>query len=192
MTTLLLLHMKYTRCTCHVKVSAYINDVVVSTWKYTICSLCMFQLVHDDYRTWGLYTKCTICMLWLLVHDGFICTIACYGIGSIIFLIVTVNVEYIIVVTTCHSVFQILIVLLHLVLLVSAVNCSWFLCMSEVQGEFGVDESWSSVTVWSRLQYESSTWTRNLDGDSLFSIISHLSFSHVINIKLIIKYTNDT
>ena len=119
--TLLLLHMKYPRCTWHVTISAYINDMVVSTWKYTICSLCMLWLVHDDYRTWGLYTKCTICMLRLihddyrtcglytkcticmlrLVHNDYICTIAWYGTVTIIFLIVTVNMEYRIIVLYC-------------------------------------------------------------------------------------------
>ena len=58
---------------------------------YTKCMICMLWLVHEGYRTYGLYyTKCTICMLHELVHcDGIICTIACYGIGTIIFLIVT-------------------------------------------------------------------------------------------------------
>ena len=56
----------------HVTVSAFINDMVASAWSCTMCSFCMLRLVHDD----------------------FICTIACYGIGTIIFLIVTVNMEY--------------------------------------------------------------------------------------------------
>ena len=48
----------------------------------------------------------------MCVHDdGIICTIACYGIGTIIFLIVIVNMEYhIIVLITRYSVFQISIV----------------------------------------------------------------------------------
>ena len=49
-----------------------------------------FGLVHDDctcYRCWyiRLCTKCMICMLQVGVHcAGIICTIACYGIGTII------------------------------------------------------------------------------------------------------------
>ena len=35
--------------------------------------------------TWGFYTKCMICMLQVGVHGaGIICTIACYGIGTLI------------------------------------------------------------------------------------------------------------
>ena len=98
--TLLLLYMKYARCTWHVTVSAYINDVVVRTWKYPIRSLCKSRLVHDYYRIYGLYTKCTICML-RLVHDGVICAIVCYGIATIISPIVTVNMEYHIIVLYC-------------------------------------------------------------------------------------------
>ena len=61
--------------------------------------------------------------------------------------------------------------LLNLVLFVSAVNCSWFLCMSAFQGWNARLKGWgwrmcSSLTVRSRLQWESSTWTRNLDWDS--------------------------
>ena len=47
----------------------------------------MFQmLVHvSDVSTWGLDTKCMICMLQVGAHcAGIICTIACYGIGTII------------------------------------------------------------------------------------------------------------
>ena len=138
--TLLLLHMKYTRCTWHVTVSAYINDVVVSTWKYTISSLCMLRLVHDDYRSWGLYTKSTVCML-RLVHDDYICKIVHYGTVTIIFLIVTVNMEYHIIVLIARDfAFRFRSYLLNLVLLVSAINCSWLLCMSAFQGDFGVGE----------------------------------------------------
>ena len=46
--TLLLLHMKYARCTWHVMVRAYINDVVVSTWKYQIHDLhftCLYMMI---------------------------------------------------------------------------------------------------------------------------------------------------
>ena len=52
------------------------------------------------------------CMLQLLVHDDRkICTIACSGIGTIIFQIVTVNMEYhIIVLIARYFVFQTLIV----------------------------------------------------------------------------------
>ena len=68
-----------------------------------------YGLVHDNsikcpvhvtgVNTWGLYTKCTICMLGQM-HDlhvtgvSTICTIAGYGIGTIIFLIATVTLEY--------------------------------------------------------------------------------------------------
>ena len=55
----------------HVTISAYTNDIVVSKLNYTICSFRMSWLIHDD----------------------FICTIACYGIVLVIFLIVTVNME---------------------------------------------------------------------------------------------------
>ena len=81
------------------------------TWElYTKCTICMLWLVHDVYRTWGLYTKCMICLLRLVRHD-YICTIACYGTVTIIFLIVTVNMEYHIVVLIAHDfAFQILII----------------------------------------------------------------------------------
>ena len=138
----------------------------VSTWGlYTKCTICMLWLVHEDYRTWRLYTKCMICMLQVWVHcDGIICTIACYGIITIIFLTVIVNIEYhIIVFIPRDSVFQIWIV--------SAafssscfcwVTCSLILCISAVLGEF----DWricSSLTVRSQLWYESATWIWNLD-----------------------------
>ena len=44
------------------------------------------MIVHaTDVSTWGLYTKCMICMLQVGVHcSGIICTIACYGIGTIL------------------------------------------------------------------------------------------------------------
>ena len=58
----------------------------ISTWQ-------LYQITGVS--TWGLYTKCTICMLQVLVlNDCTICTIARHGIGTIIFLIMTVNVEY--------------------------------------------------------------------------------------------------
>ena len=52
-------------------------------------------LVHrKDHRTWGLYTKYTICMLPMLLHDVCtICTISSYEIGTILCLIVTVNMK---------------------------------------------------------------------------------------------------
>ena len=53
------------------------------------------MIVHvTDVSTWGLYTKCMICMLQVGVHCAdIIFTIACYGIGTIL-LIVIVNIEY--------------------------------------------------------------------------------------------------
>ena len=44
------------------------------------------MIVHaTDVSTCRLYTKCMICMLQVGVHyAGIICTIACYGIGTII------------------------------------------------------------------------------------------------------------
>ena len=52
-------------------------------------------LVHrKDHRTWGLYTKYTICMLKMLLH--YVCTIrtiSSYKLGTIICLIVTVNMK---------------------------------------------------------------------------------------------------
>ena len=44
------------------------------------------MVVHvTDVSTWGLYTKCMICMLLVGVHcAGIICTIACYGIDTIL------------------------------------------------------------------------------------------------------------
>ena len=44
------------------------------------------MIVHvTDVSTWGLYTKFMICMLQVGVHGaGIICTIACYGIGTIL------------------------------------------------------------------------------------------------------------
>ena len=79
---------------------------------HTKCMVCMLRLVHEDYRTWELYTNCTSCMLQVWVNcDHIICTIACYGIGTIIFLIVIVNMEYdIIVFIARDSMFQIWIV----------------------------------------------------------------------------------
>ena len=61
--------------------------------------------------TWCLYYLHN-CMLQMCVHDdGIICTIACYGIRTMIFLIVTVNPEYhIIVLIVRDSVFQLWIV----------------------------------------------------------------------------------
>ena len=47
-------------------VSAYMYDVVVSTWKYTVCS----QHVTDWYMT---IVPNALCMLQMLVHDD--CTI---------------------------------------------------------------------------------------------------------------------
>ena len=64
---------------------------------------CMLQV-----SKWWLYTKWTICMLQVWVHcDGIMCTIACYGMCTIIFLIVTVNMAYhIIVLISLNFVFQ--------------------------------------------------------------------------------------
>ena len=70
------------------------------------------MIVHvTDVSTWGLYTKCMICMLLVGVHcASIICSIACYGIGTI-FRIVIVNMEYhIIIFIVQHSVFQLWIV----------------------------------------------------------------------------------
>ena len=52
-------------------------------------------LVHrKDHRTCGLYTKYTICMLPMLLHDVCaICTISSYELGTILCLIVTVNMK---------------------------------------------------------------------------------------------------
>ena len=52
-------------------------------------------LVHrEDHRTWGLYTKYTICMLPMLLHDVCtICTISSDDLGTILCLIVTVNLK---------------------------------------------------------------------------------------------------
>ena len=51
---------------------------------------CIVYTLHDaGIGTWGSYTKWMICMLQVWVHYAcIICTIACYGIGRIIFLIV--------------------------------------------------------------------------------------------------------
>ena len=91
---------------------------------YIKCMICMLRLVHEDYRTWGLYTKFTICMLQVLVHcDGIICTICMFQVlvhdgciictncmlwaVTIIFRILTVLMEYhIIVLITRNFVFQ--------------------------------------------------------------------------------------
>ena len=71
---------------------------------------------------------------------------------TIIFLIVTVNMEYHIIDAAGHHIliytysllmtllFRFRSFLLNLFLLIFAVNCSWFLCMSAFQGEFGVGE----------------------------------------------------
>ena len=71
------------------------------------------MIVHvTNVSTCGLYTKCMICILQVGVHyAGIICKIACYGIGTIMSLIVIVNMEYdIIVFIVCDLVFQIWIV----------------------------------------------------------------------------------
>ena len=52
-------------------------------------------LVHrKDHRTWGLYTNYTICMSPILLHDVWtICTISSYELGTILCLIVIVNMK---------------------------------------------------------------------------------------------------
>ena len=78
------------------------------------------MIVHvTDVSTWGLYTKCLICILQVLVHcAGIICTIACYGIGTI-FLIVIVNMEYHII----YSMINKLFILFHDKFLIG--RCFW-------------------------------------------------------------------
>ena len=134
---------------------------------YTKCMICMLRLVHEDYRTWRLYTKCMICMLQVWVHcDGSICTIACYGIGTIIFLIVIVNMEYhIIVFITRDSVFQIWIVSPE----IGYSRFCWVnfsLCFFAWVRFKVCWRNCSSLTVCSQLRYESSTCVRNMDWHS--------------------------
>ena len=73
------------------------------------------------------------------VHcDSIIWTIACYGIGTVLFLMVIVNIEYdVIVFIARHSVFQIWIVFAEF----GSSRCCWttwslFLCMSAVWGVY--------------------------------------------------------
>ena len=95
-------------------VSTYINDVVIGTWKCTVCSQHVsdwYMIVHvtdvstcglysmlvacfrlvltivpvSGVGTWVLYIKWIICMIQVWVHcAGISCSIACYGIGTII------------------------------------------------------------------------------------------------------------
>ena len=69
-----------------------------------------------DVSTWGLYTKCIVCMLQVGVHcAGIICTIVCYGIGTIIRLVI-VDMEYhIIIFIIRDSVLQICIISAELI-----------------------------------------------------------------------------
>ena len=149
----------------------------VSTWGlYTKCTICMLRLVHDDYRTWGLYTKCTICRL-RLVHDDYWpnAQFACF------------RCEYMMVIPFAQ---------LHVQDCYNNIpNCdfehwipyysthhSW-LCFSDFDRfcwvncclcffawvHFKVHLIWricSSLTVRSRLRYESLTWIQNFDWDS--------------------------
>ena len=79
----------------HITVLVHINDVVVSAWKYTVCSqhvtnyymtvvpnaLCILQvLVHDSTRCqyMMIYTRCTLHVAGLVHIRYTICTIACY------------------------------------------------------------------------------------------------------------------
>ena len=148
-------------------VSTYINDVVVSTWKYTVCSqhvLDYMTMVHvTGVSTWGFYMKCMICKL-RLVHKNYLYNCMSWDWYNNI-LIVIVNMEYhIIVLMARDSVFQISIVSaefgssrfcwVNFSLCFFAWVCSmvrWRIC--------------SSLTVWSQLLYESltGTWTGNLD-----------------------------
>ena len=101
---------------------------------------------------------------WCLYH---FCTIACYGTVTIIFLIVTVNMEYHIIELIARDfAFQISIVSAEFGSSYFCwVNCS--LCFYALV-QFKVHWSWricSSLTVRSRLRHESSTWTPNLNLD---------------------------
>ena len=167
----MLLHLKYPKCTWHVTISAHINDMVVTTWKYTICSLCMLRLVPDDY----------------------ICTIAYYGTVVIIFLIVMVNMEYIILL--CHSWlgFSDFDRFSWLLVLVSAL---WFVQFA-VLGNCLLDLNWdlhlplgthTSVDMVKTMFFYNCQTRKQL----IIIALYHQSSIVFINIKLIIKYTNDT
>ena len=75
-----------------------------------LISTCRFYHVHFAYhRCWYMIIEPdAYSMLQVLAHDDCtICTVACYGIGTIIFLIVTVNMEYHIIVLIARDfVFQ--------------------------------------------------------------------------------------
>ena len=134
------------------------NPIYISTWGlHTKCMICMLRLVHEDHRTWRLFNKCMIWMLQVWVHcAGVSCTIACYVIGTIMFLIVSLNMKYDVIIFIIHNaVFQIWIIWAEFG------SSRFFLCMSAVHDEF----DWricSSLTVCLQFQYESSTGTRYL------------------------------
>ena len=119
------------------------------------------MILHvTDVSTWELYTKCMVCMLQVGVHcAGIICTIGCYGIGTI-FRIVIVNMEYYIIVFIVRdSVFQIWI-------LSAELNSG---CFFTFNGEFDL-ENWPfstdllATSVWIfNLNSELETCTGNLD-----------------------------
>ena len=96
----------------HVTIRAYINDMVVSTWKYTICSLCMLRLIHDDY----------------------ICTIA--GYGTVYNNIPNCDCEHGISYYITWLDFD-----RFCWIWLFSFNCRWFLCMSAFQDEFGFELS---------------------------------------------------
>ena len=127
-----------------------------------------FRLVHDD------CTKCTLHVTgvstWWLYH---FCTIACYGTVTIIFLIVTVNMEYHIIVLIARDfAFQISFISAEFGFSRFCwVSCS--LCFF-AWVRFKVRWSWricNSLTVQSRLRHKSLTWTQNLNLDSNLQLV---------------------
>ena len=137
--------MNYTRYTQRIMGLVHINDIVVSTWKHPACS----QHV-TGVSTWGLYSKCTI---------------ACYWTVTIKFLIVTVNMEFhIIILISCNFVFR-LWSFLHEFRFFSFLP-SFVVCVSLHESGSRWVWGWrmcSSLTVRSHLWHESSTWTRNFE-----------------------------
>ena len=107
-----MLHDNCILCTLH--------DAGIGTlWLYTKWTICILRLVHDDHRPNAQFA----CYRYDYTVLVLFAQIACYGIGTIIFLIVTVSMEYhIIVLITCNFVFQRSIVSVWIsFLLVSAV-----------------------------------------------------------------------
>ena len=119
------------------------------------------------------------CMLQVLVHDNCtICAIANYGIGTIIFLIVTVNLEYHIIVLIAHYfVFQTSIVSAEFDFF--SFLLSFSVCVSLHESGSMWVWGWrmcSSLIFRSRLQHKSSTWTQlgTWTGTRIFDWDSHI------------------